>query len=128
VDLSAFQKLDPVIHEKARLRIMAALAPADSLTFKELRDLLEMTDGNLSVHMRTLEENRYVRVKKDFVDRRPRTTYALSAEGRRAFATYIEALEEIIRQSRAPQAVASSMRSGTAVPAAGRRQPSPATK
>jgi DNA-binding MarR family transcriptional regulator len=101
VDLSAFQKLDRVIHEKGRLAIMSLLAVTESLTFKELRDLMEMTDGNLSVHMRTLEENGYVSVRKDFVKRKPQTTYSLSAEGRRAFAEHIQALESIIQQSRA---------------------------
>src|SRR5262249_47682966 len=88
VDRSPIQKLDRIIHEKGRLAILAFLAPAESLSFKELRDLLEMTDGNLCVHMRTLEECQYVRVEKDFVDRKPRTTYSLTPEGRRAFADY----------------------------------------
>ena len=101
MDLSAFQKLDRVIHEKGRFAIMAALAPVESLTFKEMKDLLGMTDGNLSVHMRTLEENRYVHVDKVFVERKPRTTYSLTSEGRRAFAEYIETLESIIQHSRA---------------------------
>jgi DNA-binding MarR family transcriptional regulator len=125
VDLSAFQKLDRVIHEKGRLAIMAVLAPAESLTFKELRDLLEMTDGNLSVHMRTLEENHYVQVRKDFVDRKPRTTFSLTPEGRQAFARYIGALEEIIQQSRSAEPAARA-RERPAVPP--RRQPTPAAE
>ena len=99
MDLSAFQKLDRVIHEKGRLAIMSLLAAAESLTFKELRDLLGMTDGNLSVHMRTLEESGYISVCKSFVDRKPRTEYALTDEGRRAFQEHIRALEEIIKQA-----------------------------
>src|SRR5207244_7022072 len=79
------------------------LAATESLTFKELRDLLEMTDGNLSVHMRTLEENSYVSVRKEFVKRKPQTTYALTPEGRAAFGEHIQALEAIIQQSRAPK-------------------------
>src|SRR5262245_24678365 len=80
---------------------MSLLATAESLTFKELRDLLDMTDGNLSVHMRTLEEAGYVSVQKEFVDRRPRTTYALTEAGRTAFTDYIGTLEAIVAQSRA---------------------------
>jgi len=101
VDLTPFQKLDRVIHERGRLGIMSLLATAESLTFKELRDLLDMTDGNLSVHMRTLEEAGYVSVQKEFVDRRPRTSYALTEAGRNAFTDYIGTLEAIVAQSRA---------------------------
>ena len=123
MDLSAFHKLDRVIHEKGRLAIMSLLAATESLTFKELRDLLEMTDGNLSVHMRTLEENGYVSVRKDFVKRKPQTTYALTTEGRRAFAEHIEALEAIIQQSRAQPATAEKPAA-----AAGFPRPTPAAE
>jgi DNA-binding MarR family transcriptional regulator len=122
VDISAFQKLDRIIHEKGRLAIMSVLAPAESLTFRELKELLDMTDGNLSVHMRTLEEAAYVRVTKDFVDRKPRSTYALTPEGRAAFAQYIEALEAIIASSRATQP-APAKRAAASRP----RHPTPAT-
>jgi DNA-binding MarR family transcriptional regulator len=104
VDLTPFHNLDRLIHERGRLGIMSLLATAESLTFKELRDLLEMTDGNLSVHMRTLEEGGYVNVHKGFVDRKPRTTYALTEAGRAAFNRYLETLEQIVRQSRAAEA------------------------
>lgn len=125
MDISAFQKLDRVIHEKGRLAIMSVLAPADSLTFKELKEMLDMTDGNLSVHMRTLEEAKYVRVTKDFVDRKPRTTYSLTAEGRAAFGRYIEGLEAIVAQSRAHEPQAARARS---VPTPNRPpRPTPAT-
>lgn len=125
MDLNALRNLDRIIHEKGRLAIMSVLAPADSLTFRELKELLDMTDGNLSVHMRTLEEAKYVRVTKDFVDRKPRSTYALTPEGRAAFAQYIEALEAIIAGSRAPAPAAPPTRApaGPSRP----RRPSPAT-
>lgn len=117
----AIPKLDRLIHEQGRLGIMTALASAQSLTFKEIRDLLKMTDGNLSVHMRTLEENGYVNVHKDFVDRKPRSTYSLTEAGRRAFGEYIAALEAIVQQSRAaepakrrPRAVVPAPRATTA--------------
>jgi DNA-binding HxlR family transcriptional regulator len=105
LDVTAFEKLDRVIHERGRMAIMSLLAATESLTFKELKEHLKMTDGNLSVHMRTLEESGYVLVSKTFVERKPRTEYALTSEGREAFRTYIEALEEIVQQSqRAEQA------------------------
>lgn len=99
VNLEAFEKLDRVIHERGRLAIMSLLATVDTLSFKELKEQLKMTDGNLSVHMRTLEEAGYVSVSKSFVDRKPRTQYSLTPGGRTAFGEYIRNLEEIVRQS-----------------------------
>ena len=99
LNVDAFDKLDRVIHERGRLLIMSLLAASESLSFKELKEYLKMTDGNLSVHMRTLEESGYVSVCKSFVDRKPRTEYALTEEGRHAFQEHIHALEEIIKQA-----------------------------
>ena len=104
VNLEAFEKLDRVIHERGRLAIMSLLAAVDSLSFTELKEQLKMTDGNLSVHMRTLEETGYVSVSKSFVNRKPRTEYALTAAGRTAFQEYIRTLEEIVRQSQPVEA------------------------
>ena len=98
-DLSAIERLDRVIHEKARLGIMSLLATADSLTFTELRDFLKLTDGNLSVHLRTLEESAFVTISKSFVGRRPQTRVALTNEGRQAFQEYIETLASIVRRN-----------------------------
>lgn len=88
-------ELDRLIHEPSRLRIMSVLAAAESLAFGELRGLLDMTDGNLSVHLRTLEEADYVEVDKSFVGRKPRTTARLSKKGRRAFTRYAEILARL---------------------------------
>ena len=99
LNVDAFDKLDRVIHERGRLLIMSLLAASESLSFKELKEYLKMMDGNLSVHMRTLEESGYVSVCKSFVDRKPRTEYALTEEGRHAFQGHIHALEEIIKQA-----------------------------
>ena len=99
VNVDAFEKLDRVIHERGRLAIMSLLAATESLTFKELKEQLRMTDGNLSVHMRTLEEGGYVSVHKSFVNRKPRTEYSLTPQGRAAFQEYIRTLEEIVKQS-----------------------------
>jgi len=104
LDLTAFEKLDKVIHERGRLAIMSLLAATEALSFKELKEHLRMTDGNLSVHMRTLEESGFVSVSKSFVDRKPRTEYSLTPEGREAFQEYIRTLEEIVRQSQQAEA------------------------
>lgn len=99
LNLDAFERLDRVIHERSRLAIMALLAASESLAFKELKEQLRMTDGNLCVHLRALEESGYVSARKSFVNRKPRTDYALTAEGRQAFQEYIQAMAEIVRQS-----------------------------
>lgn len=104
LDITTFEKLDKVIHERGRLAIMSLLAATDSLTFRELKEQLGMTDGNLSVHMRTLEEGGYVLVTKSFVNRKPRTEYSLTSNGRQAFQEYIHTLEEIVKQSQQAEA------------------------
>ena len=93
-------QLDRVIHEKGRLPIMSLLAANPELSFTEIRDSLKMTDGNLSVHLRTLQEAGYVALTKSYQDGRPLTTCALTAAGKRAFGHYIDLLEEIVRQAR----------------------------
>ena len=88
--------LDAIIHERSRLAIVSALASGDARSHTELRDLLELTDGNLSVHARKLEEAGYVTCAKEFAGRTPRTTYRLTAAGRRAFDRYLSHLEGLI--------------------------------
>ena len=95
-----FLQLDRVIHEKVRLAIMSLLAASPQLSFTEMRDTLSMTDGNLTAHVRTLQEAGYVSVTKEFQGRRPLTTYSLTAQGRKAFATYINLLEQIVQQTK----------------------------
>ena len=95
-----FLQLDRVIHEKGRLAIMSMLAASPELAFTELRDALSMTDGNLTSHMRTLQENGYVAVSKSFQDNRPLTTCSLTAAGKKAFTTYIDLLEQVLQQAR----------------------------
>lgn len=95
-----FPQLNRVIHEKGRLAIMSALAAAPELTFTELRDLLDMTDGNLTTHIRTLQQEGFVSVAKSYQHNRPLTSCALTAAGRKAFAQYIDLLDQIVRQSK----------------------------
>ena len=95
-----FLQLNRVIHEKGRLAIMSALAAAPELAFTELRDLLDMTDGNLTTHIRTLQQEGFVSVAKSYQNNRPLTSCALTAAGRKAFAQYIDLLDRIVRQSK----------------------------
>ena len=92
--------LDPMLHEKGRLAIVSVLAAVDSVSFTELRDTLEMTDGNLSVHLQKLEEKGYVSITKQFVGRRPLTTCRLTKPGQQAFARYLNHLEALVRENR----------------------------
>jgi DNA-binding MarR family transcriptional regulator len=100
VNPEPFLQLDRVIHEKGRLAIMALLAASPELSFTELRDSLGMTDGNLTTHIRTLQEAGYVAVAKSYRNRRPLTTCNLTPRGRQAFAEHINRLEQIVRQNR----------------------------
>jgi DNA-binding transcriptional ArsR family regulator len=95
-----FDELDPLLHERGRLAIVSVLAAVESLSFTEVRDRLEMTDGNLSVHLQRLEERGYVAIDKQFVGRRPLTTCRLTAAGRKAFTRYLDHLETIVRKGR----------------------------
>jgi DNA-binding MarR family transcriptional regulator len=91
--------LDPVIHAQARLRVMVALAglgTGDQITFPRLQQLLDMTAGNLSTHLRKLEDARYVQITKAHQRRTPVTYVALTEQGRRAFADYTAALRELL--------------------------------
>jgi len=100
VNPTPFLNLDRVIHEKGRMALMSLLAATPELSFTEMRDTLAMTDGNLSMHLRTLQEAGYVAVTKTFQDRRPLTTCSLTSDGRAAFANYIDLLEQIVQQNR----------------------------
>ena len=95
-----FLQIDRVIHEKGRLAIMSLLAATPKLSFTELRDTLNMTDGNVTTHIRTLQEAGYISVTKSFEGSRPLTTCALTESGRKAFANYINLLEQIVQQVR----------------------------
>ncbi len=97
-----FLNLDRLIHEKGRLAMMSLLAASTEVSFTELRDTLSMTDGNLTTHIRTLQEAGYVAVTKSFQNNRPLTTCTLTPKGRAAFSAYIDLLEQIVRQSKTP--------------------------
>jgi len=92
--------LDRLIHERMRLGIVSALAVNDSLTFNDLKRLMQTTDGNLSVHARKLEEAEYIACTKSFEGRVPRTEYRLTALGRRALERYLDHMEALIHATR----------------------------
>ena len=93
-------ELDRLIHERTRLGVLSALAVNRSLSFKELKQFLRASDGNLSVHARKLEEAGYVSCSKSFSGRLPKTEYRLTASGRRALERYLDHMEALIRLTR----------------------------
>jgi len=93
-------ELNEIIHQPVRLRIMATLVTLeqnDEVDFIYLRDLLDVTDGNLGAHLRKLEEAGYITVNKTFVERKPRTYVSATAEGRKVFQEHVAALESILK-------------------------------
>ena len=93
-------ELNEIIHQPVRLRIMATLVTLeqnDEVDFIYLRDLLDVTDGNLGAHLRKLEEAGYITINKTFVERKPRTYVSATAEGRRIFQEHVAALQSILK-------------------------------
>lgn len=94
--------LNETIHQPVRLRIMAVLVTLDQdaeLDFTYLRDLLEVTDGNLGAHLRKLEEADYIKINKIFVDRKPRTYVSATELGKSAFDGHVNALKEFLKKN-----------------------------
>ena len=91
--------LDDVIHGRVRLGIVAYLASAEVADFTELKDVLEVTQGNLSIHLRKLEEAGYVAIDKSFVGRKPLTRVRLTETGRAAFSNYLKAMGQLVEQA-----------------------------
>ena len=97
---AAAPPLDRLIHERLRLGIVSALAANESLSFSDLKTLVDSTDGNLSVHARKLEDAGYISCTKTFEGRVPKTEYKLTTAGRRALENYLNHMETLIRQMR----------------------------
>ncbi len=93
-------RLDDVIHGRMRLGIMAYLANADVADFNELKAALEATQGNLSIHLRKLEEAGYIAIEKSFLGRKPLTRARLTDAGRRAFTEYLDAISRLLDEQR----------------------------
>lgn len=90
-------QLNKVFDSRIRIGIMSALAVNDVLNFNDLKALIDVTDGNLATHLKTLEENKYVEVKKGFIGRKTNTTYSITRSGEKAFRAHLDAIEKIIK-------------------------------
>lgn len=97
---SYLENINKAFESKARLGIMSILMVEDKADFNTLKETLQLTDGNLASHLRALEEEKYIRVKKQFVGRKPSTTYQASEAGRKAFRNHLDALEQLIMNNR----------------------------
>ena len=91
------EQLNKVFDSRVRLGIMSAVMVNDEVNFNELKELIQVTDGNLASHLKTLEENGYLLVKKGFIGRKTNTTYAITKSGEKAFKAHIDALEKMIK-------------------------------
>jgi DNA-binding MarR family transcriptional regulator len=94
--LADLGRIDDVIHGRMRLGIMVYLADADAADFTELKTVLEATQGNLSIHLKKLEEAGYVAIDKSFRDNKPLTRVSITRQGRQAFAAYLDAIGALI--------------------------------
>jgi DNA-binding MarR family transcriptional regulator len=91
------EHLNKIFDSRIRLGIMSALMVNEAVNFNELKELIQVTDGNLASHLKTLEENSYVKVSKGFIGRKTNTTYAVTKNGEKAFKQHLEALEKMIK-------------------------------
>jgi DNA-binding MarR family transcriptional regulator len=90
-------QLNKVFDSRIRIGIMSALMVNDSMNFNDLKALIDITDGNLATHLKTLEENKYIEVKKGFIGRKTNTTYSITKAGEKAFRSHLDAIEKIIK-------------------------------
>ncbi len=91
------ENLNKLFDSRIRLGIMSALLVNEEVNFNELKELIQVTDGNLASHLKTLEENAYIKVHKGFVGRKTNTTYSATRAGEKAFKSHLDALEKMIR-------------------------------
>jgi DNA-binding HxlR family transcriptional regulator len=98
--IRSIEKLNKAFDNRIRLTIMSVLFVREEVDFNELKEMLGVTDGNLATHVAVLERHKYLRVKKSFAGKKPRTTYAITESGSKAFAGHVDALEEVIRSGK----------------------------
>lgn len=94
---ATIERLNKVFDSRIRIGIMSALMVNESMNFNDLKTLIDITDGNLASHMKTLEENKYIKVEKGFIGRKTNTIYSITKAGEKAFRTHLDALEQIIK-------------------------------
>jgi len=97
----AFDKLDKAFENRVRLQIMSVLAANERYDFNSLKDLLNITDGNLASHLKALEKEEYIVVHKSFLGRKPNTNYEATDKGKQAFKDHLNTLEQLIKQQKA---------------------------
>jgi DNA-binding MarR family transcriptional regulator len=90
-------QLNKIFDSRIRIGIMSALMVTESVNFNELKGLIDVTDGNLATHIKTLEEHKYIQVQKGFIGRKTNTIYSVTQEGEKAFRAHLDALETIIK-------------------------------
>ena len=93
-----YQQLDEIIHSRIRLAILAVLISLEEVEFTFLKEKVNATDGNLSIHLKKLEEADYISVNKEFLNRKPVSRYKLTSKGKKAFQAYVERLEQLIKK------------------------------
>ncbi|MBA3828028.1 MAG: transcriptional regulator [Taibaiella sp.] len=92
------EQLNKVFDSRVRIGIMSALMVNESINFNDLKALMSVTDGNLASHLKTLEENNYIRIQKGFIGRKTNTTYSITKTGEKAFRTHLDTLEKLIKK------------------------------
>jgi len=95
-----YQQIDNFIHSRIRLAIMAVLASVEEMDFVAIKEAVNTTDGNLSVHLKKLEENGYIKIEKKFVNNKPLTSCSLTEMGEKAFQEYITTVENFLKESK----------------------------
>lgn len=95
-----FENLDKVLEHRIRLQIMSVLMVNDGYEFNALKDLLNVTDGNIASNIKALEREKYISVSKSFIDRKPNTKYKITERGRNAFRKHLDALEAVLKQQK----------------------------
>lgn len=96
--MNPINNLNKLFDSRVRLGILSALMVNDSINFNDLKELLDVTDGNLASHLKALEENKIIKVNKSFIGKKTNTEYALTKAGEKAFTSHIEALEAMIKK------------------------------
>lgn len=95
--MNPIENLNKIFDSRIRIGIMSALIVNESLNFNDLKSLIDVTDGNLATHLKTLEEHKYIKVQKGFIGRKTNTEYTITNAGSKAFRAHLDALEKIIR-------------------------------
>lgn len=97
---TSLEQFDKAFENRIRLQIMSVLLANEHYDFNSLKDLLDVTDGNLASHIKALEKEEYINVNKTFIGKKPNTQYSVSEKGRKAFIKHLEALENLIKQQK----------------------------